>query len=222
MTLILNKGQQTTVRKENGGAPVMNITVGVSWGKINRMSVPKTGVGFFDKLVGKAGAVAGTLEDVDLDLSILMFDARGQLVDECAFYHKQALNQSVLHSGDDRGGDAEDDGLDNERIQFKGLEVAKTNVASAFIVLNSYTHQKFDEIPHIRLGLYDGLYGLRDKAARLQEFDLTNDKMFVGAEAVILARLDKTPGGWAITAIGQPTADSSIAALRTRIQSEHI
>lgn len=214
-TLILNKGQQTRIANE-AGTPIMNITVGCNWGKISR--IPSTGLGLMDKLFGKAAQVAGQLEAVDLDLSILMYDKSGHKVEECAFYRNKSCNGAVLHSGDDREGDDSDDGLDNERIQFKGLEVAKHPVQTAFIILNSYTHQKFDAIPYIRLGIYDGLFSLSQKAARLQEFNLHNDKSFVGAEAVILARLDKTTKGWELTVLAEPSKDTSISAIDHRIR----
>lgn len=227
MALNLSKGQKTVVKKSSGQA-VTNLTVGVSWAKINRLgNLPVSEKGFLGRMFSKASNSAakatGQLEDVDLDLTIATFDASGNAVGECAFYAKTLFDGAIVHSGDDRGGDDEDDGLDNERIKFQGLKVAtQTSVQSAFIILNSYSHQKFDEIPHIRLAIYDGLFGLTDKAPRLLEFDLKNDKSFNGAEAVILARLDKTAGGWELTAIGQPTSDQSIRAIVSRIKSEHL
>lgn len=220
--LNLSKGDTVVVKKEEGGA-VQNITVGVNWGKINRLPVPKTGLGFFDKLVGKAASAAGTLEDVDLDLTVVTFDSAGNKLDECAFYRKVTHDGIITHTGDDRGGDDEDDGLDNERIKIQGLKLAtQTSAQSAFIILNSYSHQKFDEIPYIRLGIYDGLYNLSDKAPRLMEFNLTNDKQFAGKEGLILARLDKTSAGWTLKAIGEATDDRSIAAIITRIKQNHL
>ncbi|XAO54191.1 tellurite resistance protein terD [Yersinia phage vB_YenM_P778] len=221
MSIILSKGTQTTIKSATG-TPVMNLTVGAQWGMINKMGLPEVKNGFLSKLLNKASEVTGQLEAVDLDLSIIMYDANKRKVGECAFYSKNALNGAVLHSGDDRSGDASDDLLDNERIQFKGLEVAKTSVQTAVVVLNSFSHQKFDEIPFIRLAIYDGLYSLSEKAPRLMEFDLTNDKSFVGAEAVVLARLDKTNSGWAVTAIADAGRESSIAALDSLIQSKYL
>lgn len=220
--LNLSKGQTATVQKETGGA-VTNLTVGANWGKINRMPVPKTGLGFLDKLVGKASTAAGTLEAVDLDLTVVTFDAAGNKLEECAFYNKRAHDGIIAHSGDDREGDSEDDGLDNERIQIQGLKLAtQTKAQSAFIILNSYSHQKFDEIPYIRLAIYDGLFGLSDKAPRLMEFNLTNEKQFAGNESLILARLDKTSGGWALKAIGEATADRDIRSIVNRIKANHL
>lgn len=222
MALNLSKGDKAVVKKESGQA-VTNLTVGATWGKIDRTAKVKTGFGFADKLLNRAKSAAGVYEDVDLDLTIATFNKEKQLTGECAFYSKDLFNGAIRHSGDDRGGDEEDDNLDNERIQFQGLKVAtQTSVQSAFIILNSYSHQKFDEIPHVRLGIYDGLYGLKDKASRLFEFDLKNDKSFEGAEAVILARLDKTSAGWELTAIGKPTNDMSIRQITDRIKREYL
>lgn len=220
MALNLSKGEKVVIKKESGQS-VTNLTVGTSWGKIDRTPTVKTGIGFADRLLNRAKSAAGVYEDVDLDLTIVTFDKAGNVAGECAFYSKNLFSGAILHSGDDRGGDEEDDGLDNERIQFQGLKVAtQTNVQSAFIILNSYSHQKFDEIPHVRLGIYDGLYGLKDKASRLFEFDVKNDKSFEGAEGVILARLDKSAAGWELTTIGKATNDTSIRQIIDRIKKE--
>lgn len=220
--LNLSKGDKVVVRKESGQS-VTNLTVGVTWGKINKLGdIPGAkDKGLIGKLFGKAAQVTGQLEAVDLDLTILTVDSSGNFLEECAFYSKTPFGGAIAHSGDDREGDDEDDGLDNERIKFQGLKVAtQTQVQTAYIVLNSYSHQQFDQIPYIRLGIYDGLYGLRDKAARIMEFDLTNDKTFVGNESLILARLDKTSAGWEITALGQATNDRSISEIKRRIANQ--
>ncbi|MFW3388060.1 UNVERIFIED_CONTAM: hypothetical protein RF648_18870, partial [Kocuria sp. CPCC 205274] len=83
-----------------------------------------------------------------------------------------------------------------------------------FVILNSYRHHRFDEIPYIGFSIYDGLYGLKDKAARLMEFTLHNDSTFKGVEAAIMARVDRTNKGFTVTPIGKPTSDRDIAGLR--------
>lgn len=222
MTMILNKGQSATIRKENG-QPVMDITVGANWGKIDTLTNGlKTGVGFFDKLVGKATSAVGAKESVDLDLSVLTFDAQGQLVDRCYFGNQRPNGDVLIHTGDDRQGDDEDDGLDNERIQIKSLKLAQTRAQTAVIVLNNFTQQPFEKIPYIRLGIYDGLFGLRDKAPRLIGFDLTGDKRFTGAKALIMAKMVKGAQGWELVTIGEPTPDSSILELQRRIQNNYL
>lgn len=222
MTLLLNKGQSATVRKENG-QPVMDITIGANWGKIDTLTGNvKTGVGFLDKVIGKASSAVGAKEAVDLDLSVLTFDAQGNLVDRCYFGNQRPRGDVLVHTGDDRQGDDEDDGLDNERIQLRGLKLAQTTARTAVIILNNFTQQPFEKIPYIRLGIYDGLYGLRDKAARLMGFDLTEDKRFTGAKALILAKLVKTAQGWELFTIGEPTTDSSILDMQRRIQLNYL
>lgn len=222
MALNLSKGDKAVVKKESGQS-VTNLTVGVTWGKINKLGSVPSKLGGLRNLFSAASAAVGALESVDLDLSIVTTDAQGNFLEECAFYSKTPFGGAIKHSGDDRQGDDEDDGLDNERIQFQGLKVATgTKVQNAYIILNSYSHQKFDQIPYIRLGIYDGLYGLRDKAARLMEFDLTNDKTFAGNESLILAKLVKTSAGWELEAIGKATADRSIQEIKRRITAERI
>ncbi|MCS5737104.1 TerD family protein, partial [Herbiconiux daphne] len=164
MAIILKKGEETVLVNDKG-MPVLNLTVGANWGKINRLgSAPKAG--FIDRLIGNVAKVTGQLEDVDLDLSLLFFNGSKEFVEKCYFGNKTLFGGAVSHTGDDLTGDDEVDEADNERIKFKGAVIPMT-VQTVFVVLNSYRHQNFGEIPFVGFSIYDGLYGLGDKAPRL-------------------------------------------------------
>ncbi len=128
MAIRLEKGQRINLEKSNG-SKLTDFCVGCNWGAI----VSGGFLGF-----GK------TVQDVDLDLSCVMVDANGNLVDHIysPLYKHEFLarygmppgkidsNERALHhSGDDLKGDqAGDDGLDNEIITVD-LNRVNPNVA---------------------------------------------------------------------------------------------
>lgn len=216
MPILLKKNEAATIARDNG-TPVMDITVGAEWGKINKAGSSQA-AGLFGKLLGKVGAADALLENVDLDLSLICFNGK-QYNDTCYFGRRQLFGNAITHTGDDLVGSDEADGVsDNERIKFAGLRVPN-DVTTVFIVLNSFRHHKFDEIPYIGFRLYDGLFSLGQKAPALIEFRLDNDKSFAGAEAAVMGRIDRTSKGWVVTALSQPTGDSSLTGLRSTCQN---
>ena len=117
MAINLTKGQKIDLRKENGEM-LTNFCVGVNWGAME--TIKKS---FFGS--------KKVVEDVDLDLSCVLTDAAGNMVDYIyspdynGFLQKNnyplgklsTADGALRHSGDDRQGDTGgDDGLDNEII----------------------------------------------------------------------------------------------------------
>lgn len=212
MPILLKKNEPVVIANDKG-TPVMDITVGARWGKINHAGKSEA-ASFVGRLLGKIGAGDAVLESVDLDLSIVCF-AGTDYSNTCYFGQRQVFGGAITHTGDDLTGSDESDGIsDNERIKFRGLNIP-ANVTTAFIVLNSFRHHKFDEIPFIGFAIYDGLYNLGDKAPALMEFTIHNDKHFAGAEAAVMGRIDRTAKGWVVTPLSQPTSDSGLTGLRS-------
>lgn len=214
--LALNKNESTRLVSEKG-TPVIDISFGANWGKINRAG-KSAAAGLFGRLASKIGVGDAVLEDVDLDLSLIMVDNKGDIYDTVYFNNLKSKDQSVTHTGDDRAGDDEDDGIDNEIISIKGASV-HPSVVSMFAVLNNFSHQKFDEIPYMGLSVYEG-FVKNGKGLRIAEFRLSDNKQFKGKESIVLARLDKTNSGWEVTVIGECTDDTSLPTLsRTAIKN---
>lgn len=132
MAINLSKGQKIDLRKESG-EQLTNFCVGVNWGAIETIKK-----GFFGS--------KKVIEDVDLDLSCILTDSQGNMVDYIyspdynAFLQqnnyplgKLSTNDGALkHSGDDRKGDSGgDDGLDNEVISLD-LNRVSANVEKIF------------------------------------------------------------------------------------------
>lgn len=219
MSLVLKKNE-TVQLKSNSGTPVINMSVGVNWGMINSLGNSKP-AGFLSKVLGKVGADSAVKTAVDLDLSMVFVDGNKKIIDICYFAKKNLFNGAVKHSGDDRTGDSEKDDDDNEIIKLEGLKVPM-DVKHIFVVLNSYTHQKFDEIPYIGINFYEGLAELNGKSMRFAEFSMTNDKAFADKECCILARIDRTGNGFECTVLGDCTADRTLRDLANTAISKHL
>ncbi len=153
MAIRLEKGQRINLEKSNG-SKLTDFCVGCNWGAI----VSGGFLGF-----GK------TVQDVDLDLSCVMVDANGNLVDHIysPLYKHEFLarygmppgkidsNERALHhSGDDLKGDQTgDDGLDNEIITVD-LSRVNPNVDQIFFFLTTAAERLLPDTlrvyPHVR------------------------------------------------------------------------
>ena len=138
MAIRLEKGQRINLEKESG-TKLTNFCVGCNWGAI----IEKKFFGLLTHVV-----------DVDLDLSCMMFDAAGNVVDHIwspLYNFRGKLPQGKLdsndhalhHTGDDRTGDQNgDDGLDNEIITVD-LNRVNPNVNSIVFFLNIYNNSEY-------------------------------------------------------------------------------
>jgi tellurium resistance protein TerZ len=210
MAINLTKGQKIDLRKENG-EKLMNFCVGVNWGAIE--TIKKS---FFGS--------KKVVEDVDLDLSCVLHDANGNLMDYIyspdynGYLQKNnyplgklTTNDGALrHSGDDRQGDTGgDDGLDNEIIT---IDLAKLNpsIEKIFFFINIYlnpgqTHD-FSKIPYAKIRMYEGTSTHVSKVH--SSFDIATDATYVNKRALILGKLYKRNDEWKFDAIGDATNDS--------------
>ncbi len=209
MAITLTKGQKIDLRKESGET-LTNFCVGVNWGAIE--TVKKS-------LFGSKKVI----EDVDLDLSCVLTDSNGGMVDYIyspaynGFLQrnnlplgKLATNDNALrHSGDDRQGDTGgDDGLDNEIISVDLLKV-NPSVEKIFFFINIYLNEgqsfDFSQIPYSKIRMYEGTSSKVDKVH--SSFDITTDNTFRNKRAMIMGKLYKRNNDWKFDAIGDPTDD---------------
>lgn len=209
MAINLSKGQKIDLRKETG-EKLTNFCVGVNWGAIETI---KKGL-FGNKKI---------IEDVDLDLSCIMTDNAGNLIDYIyspdynGFLQRNNLplgkltsvDGSLRHSGDDRKGDqGGDDGLDNEIITVD-LNKVNTTVEKIFFFINIYLNQgqsfDFTNIPYAKIRMYEGTSTKVNKV--FSNYDITTDSTFANKRALVLGKLYKRNGEWKFDAIGDPTED---------------
>ncbi len=212
MAINLQKGQKIDLRKTTGEA-LTNFCVGVNWGAIE---TTKPGLfGFGSKKV---------VEDVDLDLSCVMLNQNGEMIDWIyspeynAWLSKNNFPLGKLtsndgglkHSGDDRQGDVGgDDGLDNEIITVD-LNRVKPEVDKIYFFLNIYLNQgqsfDFAQIPFAKIRMYEGTPTRVNSV--FSNYDIVTDASYRGKRALILGKLYRKNGEWKFDAIGDATEDS--------------
>lgn len=223
MAINLTKGQKIDLRKSSG-EQLTNFCVGVNWGAIETI---KKGLFGSKKIV----------EDVDLDLSCIMTNANGELIDWIyspeynQFLKQQNLplgklvskDSGLRHSGDDRQGDVGgDDGLDNEIISVDLTRVDQ-QVEKIFFFLNIYLNKgqtfDFSNIPFAKIRMYEGT---PSKVVSVHSsYDIVTDTSYKGKGALIMGKLYRRNGEWKFDAIGEPTEDKMFLNTIQKILNNH-
>lgn len=180
MGISLSKGQTVSLAKNTGLAKV---AMGLGWDAAKKS-------GFFGRLSAPA--------EIDLDASVLVFDAHGAVLDTVWFRHLRGMNGSIVHSGDNRTG--EGDG-DDETINID-LAALDAKAVSLVFVVNSYTGQTFNDVENASCRLID-----LAKKEELVKFTLAEKGANTG---VIMAKLSRASGAWEMTAIGKPMNGRSV------------
>lgn len=216
MAIRLEKGQRINLEKSNG-AKLANFCVGCNWGAI------------------VSGGFMGTkTQDVDLDLSCVMVDANGNLVDHIysPLYKHEFLarygmppgkvdsnDRALHHSGDDLTGDQDgDDGLDNEIITVD-LNRVNPNVNQIFFFLNNCGREDFSQIPYASIRMYEGT------PQRVKEvfasYDVAAEPRYRGMTALIMGKLYRRNGEWKFSAIGDAYPDVNLCETIKRIVTNY-
>lgn len=203
----LSKGGRVNLSKDENGNPLSKVFFGVNWGAI------KTGgfLGF------------GSTRAVDLDASVVLMDENKRKLETVYFGHKDSSDRAIHHSGDDLVGDTNgDDGLDNETISVD-LNKVRNSVYFIAFILNSYSHQEFDEIPYMGMRIYtteDGRPAATTHSTPniLAKYDLENDSKdpettFQGREGIVLGYAYRKDGEWKFKALGNTGTWQSIGEI---------
>lgn len=218
MAIRLEKGQRINLEKSNG-SKLTSFCVGCNWGAI----VSGGFLGF-----GKS------VHDVDLDLSCVMFDSNGQLIDHIysplyrpEFLARYAMprgkadsnDRALHHSGDDLKGDLNgDDGLDNEIITVD-LSRVDSNVDQIFFFLNNCGREDFSQIPYASIRMYEGT------PQRVKEvfasYDVAAQPQYKGMTALIMGKLYRRNGEWKFSAIGDAYPDANLCETIKRIATNY-
>ncbi|MFV0418316.1 MAG: TerD family protein [Dysgonomonas sp.] len=227
MAINLTKGQRINLEKSTGGS-LTNFCVGVNWGAIE-VQVQKSGfLGFGSKTVTET-------QDVDLDLSCVMYDDNGNLCDHLysPLYKKELLAQfglppgkllsntnALRHTGDDLEGDkGGDDGLDNEIITVD-LTKLGSNVARVFFFLNNVGKEDFSQVPYAKIRMYEGT---PEKVSSVYaEYNVVAEAQYRGKKALVMGELYKKGGEWKFNAIGDAYEDSFLGQTIQRIGQTYV
>lgn len=222
MAINLQKGQRIDLTKKSGTS-LTEFCVGCNWGAIET-KVERGG--FFG--IGTRTEINS--KDVDLDLSCVLINDKGELCDYIysPLYKTELLakfglpkgklatsNNALKHSGDDLEGDkGGDDGLDNEIITVE-LNKLPSDVSQIFFFLNNCGKEDFSQIPYAKIRMYEGTpTSVKDVFA---QYDVSSESQYSGKRALIMGKLYKKEGAWKFHAIGEPTEDTFIGQTIVRI-----
>lgn len=219
MAIRLEKGQRINLEKGNG-SKLTEFCVGCNWGAIVK---PGGFLGF-----GKS------VQDVDLDLSCVMVDANGNLVDhiysplyKASFLSRYGMppgktdsaERALHHSGDDLKGDQNgDDGLDNEIITVD-LNRVNPNVSQIFFFLNNCGREDFSQIPYASIRMYEGTP--RRVKEVFASYDVAANPQYRGMTALIMGKLYRRNGEWKFSAIGDAYPDTNLCETIRRIVTNY-
>ena len=214
MAIRLEKGQRINLEKNNGSR-LTQFCVGCNWG-----AIVSGGIFGFGK----------TVTDVDLDLSCVMFDENGNLVDHIysPLYRVDFLSRygmpagkvdsndyALHHSGDDLKGDQDgDDGLDNEIITVD-LNRVSPNVSRIFFFLNNCGKEDFSKIPYASIRMYEGTPTMVKEV--FASYDVAAEPHYSGMTALVMGQLYRRNGEWKFSAIGDAYPDKNICETIRRI-----
>jgi stress response protein SCP2 len=166
----LRKNQTVSLTK--GGQPVLtSVRMGLGWEPVFR-----------------AGQRA---KDIDLDASVIAYDAKRKKVDACYFGKLAILRGVIQHSGDNLTGEGAGD---DEAITVH-LGDIPPQVTGLVFTVNSFSGQKFTDVAKAYCRLLDGA------GQELVRFDLTNAEPRTG---VLMCKLIRQfSGEWEMTALGE-------------------
>jgi len=217
----LEKGQQISLKKLTG-EKLEKFCVKVSWGAIKTV---KQGL-FRNKTV---------VEDVDLDLSSILVNAKGDMIDWLyspeynEWLKKNNLplgkldtsDHALHHSGDDLG---KGGGDDFSEIITVDLTKVNKEVNQIFFFLNIYLNQgqsfDFSDIPFARIEMYEGSPNRVDKVHLA--FDISTDSSYSGKLAIIMGKLYYQESNWKFDAIGDETNDKIFLITIQRILKNYV
>lgn len=227
MSINLKKGQRINLEKE-GGAKLQKFCVGCNWGAITKIEESAGFLGFGKKSVK-------TVVDVDLDLSCVMFDAAGKMVDHLysPLYKPEfltthglppgkldSLDGALHHTGDDRSGDTDgDDGLDNEIITVD-LQRVNPNVTQIFFFLNNVGKEDFSQIPYASIRMFEGTPDRVEK--EFAAYNVAADADYKNMTALVMGELYKRDGNWKFNAVGDAYPHPHLCATIDLISKKYI
>lgn len=227
MAIKLEKGQRINLEKDSG-AKLTRFMVGCNWGalKTGRKIEVVDSEGFLG--FGRKTHLTDEEVDLDIDLSCVMVNANGQLVDTLysPLYNGRiypnnfsklypglpkgddwSKDRSMFHTPDDTEGDkGGDDGLDNEIVTVD-LTKVNSDIDQIFFFMDIFSPKgvDFKKVPYaaIRMCEYEGSQtDVRRVTNVFAQYDVAKEEQFAGKNALILGKLYRRNGEWKFAAIG--------------------
>lgn len=163
----------------------------VSLRKGQSVSLVKSGAPPLTRVRMALGWDVGRNEQIDLDASCILYDARGKDVDKVWFMSKKGARGAVRHTGDNLTGAGEGD---DESIDVD-LGALPPDVDALVFVVNSFRGQVFTHVRNAFCRLVDETTG-----QELVRFDLSDSQPRTG---LVMCKVQRGPVGWVMTAVGE-------------------
>jgi stress response protein SCP2 len=175
------------------GPPRVTLDKGrVSLTKGGSVSLVKDGKPFLASVrMGLGWEPARHARNIDLDASVIAYDAQRNELEKVWFSHKTAFNHAIQHAGDNLTGEGSGD---DETIVVH-LSALPPQVSGLVFTVNSYSGQKFTDIKKAYCRLVDATTN-----AELVRFDLTQSEPHTGVLMCKLVRM--LTGEWVMTGLG--------------------
>ena len=154
---------------------------------------------------------------VDLDASLICYDADLNIIETIYYGNKGSHNLSIQHSGDDLYGGHTND-ADNETISIT-LNSVQSNVKYIVATLNSFSGQSFDSLSTITARIYSGKLGEPEEV--LCAYTLTDNKLFKDKKAIVLGYFIRN-SIWEFKADGRTSRDTRIGSIINGIAKDAI
>ncbi len=223
MSIDLRKGQRINLKKiDNHG--IQKFCVACKWDKIEKKGIMS--------LFG-----VKKMENVDLDLSCVLFDNENNMIDyiyspnyNVSFlayygYSKGKLftnDIALMHSGDDlEGGNDDNDNSDDNEIIKVDLSKVSSKVNKIVFFLNYVGEKNIDlsKISFFRIRLFEGEPDNCVKEHMNFVVNTNNSSNFLGKRAIIMGGLVCESGEWTFKAIGKETDDANLCVTMDYIKS---
>jgi tellurium resistance protein TerZ len=134
----------------------------------------------------------GLASRIDLDASCMLLDRAGRVREAVWFRQLRTRDGAVQHSGDNLTGHGEGD---DEQIRVR-LSKLPDDVETLVFTVTSYWGQPFSRVNNAFCRLVDAR-----THREIARYDLAAQGPHT---ALIMARLERTPSGWRMVAIGEP------------------
>lgn len=216
----IRRGETVPLVSEDN-TPFDKIFIGCSWGAVRETSL--------------LGLISYS-KDIDLDLSCIMFNSKGHIVDHIysPLYLENILSQfglpkgksqsadkAVIHTGDDINGDRTPEGedTDNEVILFN-LDSIDKEISSIFFFFNNCGKEDFEKIPYARIRIVEGTP--EDPGNEILSYHIDGNSDCAGKKALIIGKLFRNKENrWCFNAIGDPVEDQFLGYTVHRIASDY-
>lgn len=184
MSISLTKGQRLSLEQDTGESHDQ-IIVGLGWNVRKRKRL----FAFLSR------------DEVDLDASVGLFDAQGNLIDQVWFQQLESQEGALRHLGVARHGAGDGD---HERIEVH-LERLSLTVQGLVFVVTSYSGETFEQVENTFCHMLDATQN-----RELARFSLTSKGPHT---AVVMMSLYRQNDGWTLQAIGEVASGRTIKDL---------